>query len=159
MRTERNRNAGTNPLPKRDEFFPEISGVDDRLRDLRERARTEVDMLSAARSIAALQVDLIASSLGLLRHVDEIAFQLLGEECPLQERIRRLRCLTRMTGRIQGTILRAFDIYICCLGGKEAIAIQATAEWIKRQRACAPAEEDRLEIDQILKIMIEKSAK
>ena len=40
-----------------------------------------------------------------------------------------------------------------------AIAIQAMAEWIRRQRARAPAEEGRLEIDQILKIMIEKSAK
>jgi hypothetical protein len=76
-------------------------------------------MLSAASSIAALQVDLIASSLGLLRLVDEIAFQLLEEKCPLQERIRRLRCLTRMTGRIQGTIIRAIDVYIWCFGGKE----------------------------------------
>lgn len=109
MRTERDRNARANPLPKRDEFFTEISGVDDRLRNLRERARTRVDMLSAASSIAALQVDLIASSLGLLRLVDEIAFQLLEEECPLQERIRRLRCLTRMTGRIQGTIIYQGD--------------------------------------------------
>jgi hypothetical protein len=82
MRPRRDRNARANPLPKWDVFFTEISGVDDRLRDLRERARTGVDMLSAARSIAALQVDLIASSLGLLRHVDEIAFQLLVEECP-----------------------------------------------------------------------------
>jgi hypothetical protein len=159
MRTERDRNARANPLPKGDEFFTEISGVDDRLRDLRERARTGVDMLSAASSIAALQVDLIASSLRLLRLVDEIAFQLLEEQCPLQERIRRLRCLTRMTGRIQGTIFRAIDIYIWCFGGKEAIAIQTTAEWIRRQRARAPAEESGLEIDQILKIMIEKSAK
>jgi hypothetical protein len=157
MRTERDRNARANPLPKGDEFFTEISGVDDRLRDLRERARTGVDMLSAANSIAALQVDLIASSLGLLRHVDEIAFQLLEEECPLQERIRRLSCLIRMHSRIQGTILRAFDIYICCLGGKEAIAIQATAEWITRLRERSPA--DAAQIDQILKMMIKKSAK
>ncbi len=157
MRTERDRNARANPLPKGDEFFTEISGVDDRLRDLRERARTGVDMLSAASSIAALQVDLIASSLRLLRLVDEIAFQLLEEECPLQERIRRLRCLTRMTGRIQGTIIRAIDVYLSCFGGKEAIAIQAIAEWITRLRERSPA--DAAQIDQILKMMIKKSAK
>jgi hypothetical protein len=157
MRTERDRNARANPLPKWDEFFTEISAVDDRLRDLRERARTGVDMLSAASSFAALQVDLIASSLGLLRPLDELAFQLLVEECPPQERIRRLKCLIRMTNEVQVIVLRASDVYLSCFGGKEAIAIQAIAEWITRLRERSPA--DAAQIDQILKMMIEKSAK
>jgi hypothetical protein len=62
-----------------------------------------------------------------------------------------------MTGRIQGTIFRAIDVYIWCFGGKEAIAIQATAEWITRLRERSPA--DAAQIDQILKMMIKKSAK
>ena len=157
MRAERDRNARANPLPKRDEFFTEISGVDDRLRDLRERARTGVDVLSAANSIAALQVDLIASGLGLQRHLDELGFQLLQEEWPFQEKVRRLKCLIRMTKQLQVIILSATDVYLSCFGGKEAIAIQAIAEWITRLRERSPA--DAAQIDQILKMMIEKSAK
>jgi hypothetical protein len=157
MGNNRDRKARPNPLRKCGEFFTEISGMDDVLRDLRKRARPGADMLSSPNSIAALQVELITSSRGLLRLVDELGFQLLQEECPPQERIRRIRCLIRMGGRVQGTILRAIDIYLSCHGGMELIKIQAIAEWIKHQRERSPAE--AAQIDQILEMMTKKSKK
>jgi len=146
-----------NPFPKCGEFATAMTDVNNCLRVLRKTAKTGADLHSAARSIAALQVDVIASSFQLLRLVDELAFQLLVEECSPQERIRRLRCLMRMTGRIQGTILRAIDMYIDCLGGQGAITIQAIAEWIKHVRASSTA--DSAEVDRIMKAIIEKSTK
>jgi hypothetical protein len=157
MRNERERKARAIPFPKSRELSTEISEVDDRLRDLRKRGRSAADAHSAARFAAEVQVDLIASGLGLQRHLNELAFQLLVEECPLQERIRRLRILIRMTNKVQVITLRATDVYLSCFGGKEAIAIQAIAEWITRLRERSPA--DAAQIDQILKMMIEKSAK
>ena len=157
MRTERDRNASANPYPKWDEFSTEISGLDDRLRDLRKRGRSATDAQSAARFAAEVQVDLIASSLGLSGPLTSSAFDLLVEECPRQEKIRRLRILIRMSDNLQHIILRATDVYLSCFGGKQAITFQTIAEWIKRERARSPA--DAAQIDQILKMMIQKSAK
>lgn len=157
MPTERDRRTESNPFPEGAEFYTEIDEVDDRLRDLREKARTGADVLSAASSIAALQVDLIASGLALNRVLADLAFQLLAGECPFEERIRRLQCLLRLTSEVQFIILRSMDAFLSSFGGKEAIAIQATAEWITRLRERSPA--DAAQVDQILKMMFEKSAK
>jgi hypothetical protein len=157
MRKNRKNKDEANPFPKSGEFASTISDLDNCLRVLRETAKTGADMHSAGHSIAALQVDLIASSFGLLRHVDVLAFQFLEEECPPEERIRRLGCLMRLTGKIQGTILRAIDIYLSSLGGMELIKIQAVAGWIKRLRESAPA--DAAQIDKILEMMGKKSTK
>jgi hypothetical protein len=157
MRADRNRKVKASPLPHCGDFSTAMSDVDDRLRALRETARTGAGMLSAASSIASLQVDLIASSFGLLRLLEDLAFQLSQKEYPHQEKIRRLRRLIRFTNKVQGTILRAIDIYLSCFGGKEAIAIQAINDWITRQRERSPA--DAAQIDQIMKFIIAKSAK
>ena len=157
MRAERDRKARAIPFPKCREFSTETSEVDDRLRDLWKRGRSAADAHSAARFAAEVQVDLIASGLGLQRHLDELVFQLLQEEWPFQEKVRRLKCLIRMTKQLQVIILSATDVYLSCFGGKEAIAIQAIAEWITRLRERSPA--GAAQIDQILKMMIEKSAK
>jgi hypothetical protein len=157
MDKDRKNKAEASPFPKCGEFATAMSDLDDCLRALRETAKTGADMPSAARSIAVIQVDLIASSLGLLRYVDELAFQFQEEECSPQERIRRLGCLMRLTGRIQGTILRAIDIYLDCFGGQEAITIQAMAEWFTHLRERSP--DVAAQVEQILKRMIEKSAK
>ena len=157
MRKNWKNKGKANPIPKSGEFASTISDLDDRLRVLREAAKTGADMHSASGSIAVIQVDLIASGLGLLRLVDELAFQLLAEECPVEERIRRIECLMRMTGRIQGTILRSIDVYLSCFGGTGVIAIQTVSEWIRHQREQRP--EDAVQIDKILEMMIKKSAK
>src|SRR5580704_203966 len=128
MRTKRNRTANASPSAECRELSAEISVVDDRLLELRDRATTPADALSAGRCVALRYVDLIARSDALLSNFDEIAFDLLGGEYPFDERICQLKWLMRMFQNVQTTNIRALDGYLSCFGGKEAIAIQATAE-------------------------------
>ena len=87
---------------------------------------------------------------------DEIAFELLGGECPLEERICQLKWLMRLLQNVQTTYIRALNGYLLCFGGKEAIAMQATAEWIKRLGICAPVDVDQRQINPQLGKLIEK---
>jgi hypothetical protein len=156
MRTKRNTTANASPSAESRDLSAEISVVDDRLQELRDRATTPADALSAGGCVAPRYVDLIARSDALMSKFDEIAFDLLGGECPFEERICQLKYLTRMLQNVQTTYIRALDGYLSCFGGKEAIAIQATTEWIKRERTRAPADAGQREIDPKLKGLMEK---
>jgi hypothetical protein len=154
MRTKRNGTANANPSAECRELSAEISVVDDRLQELRDRATTPADALSAGRCVALQYVDLIGRSDALMSKFDEIAFELLGGECPHEERICRLKLLVRMLQNVQTAYIRALDGYLSCFGGKEAITMQSTAELIKR--ICAPVDGDQREINPQLGKLIEK---
>jgi hypothetical protein len=159
MRADRGTMVRAKPFSEPCKLSAEITGLDDRLRDLREKATAGADILSASRSAAALHVDLIASGLALQNCVDAIAFQVLDEGCPIQEKTRRLTRVLRMADTVQRIIIRAIESYLSCFGGKESIAIQATAECIKRQVESAPPGAGRFTSEQFMEAVIKRSKK
>jgi hypothetical protein len=156
MRADRGRRLRPKPSPRSRELLTEIHGLEHRLQDLRKKARG-ADPLSAARSAADVQVDLIESGLMLSRCVDVIAFQIFQEDCSLRERMRRTGCLLGIADRLHRTMTRTIGGYLACFGGKETMAIQAATEWIKRARESAPSDPAQEEIDRMVKNIIKKS--
>jgi hypothetical protein len=124
-------------------------------------ARTGADGLSVARAAAPLYLDLIRRAVWLFGYIDAIAFDVLEEECPFEKKMRRVMSVLRIESMVTDLMCKAFEGLLSCLGGKEAIATQATAEWINSQRtaAGAPTDTDQIEIDRIKKIIFKKSKK
>jgi hypothetical protein len=161
MQTGRNRKPNANWFREFREARKAISDLDDCLRDLSKMARTGADALSAARAAAPLYLDLIRRAFWLFDYIDAIAFDVFEEERPFQEKMRRVTCVLQIESMATGLVAKAVDGWISCFGGKEAIAIQAIAEWIGSQRAAAGAPTDaaQIEVDRIMKIIMEKSKK
>ncbi len=88
------------------------------MRDLSRLVRTGADAVSVARAAAPLYLDLIRRALWLFGYIDAIAFDVLEEERPFQQKMRRVTSVLRIESMVAGLMGKAFEGLLSCLGGK-----------------------------------------
>ena len=144
--------AKTIAFPDKQNLLGQWSTLDADMERLRNSIATEGDALSIGRSAALMYVDLIARIRMFSTEIDEaFGHKLFLEDVPFRENMQRARTLLAINARLMDLMRKSINGLMSCLGGYEAIRLEALGNWATGGNAPGRPNGARLEIlDRIL---------